>query len=418
MTEPEREPDPIAALLHRAVELTEPERLLARNQFLGRVDREPKRTTTSHRLIRYAAPLALAASLLLVWHFSRPQRGLEYTVHGAVRNGDYVQVAADHAANIVFSDHTRIVAAAGVRMRIDEAGQNGARIAIERGRLEVEVTHTEGRSWRFEAGPFKVRVTGTRFVLAWDPNQEQIEVVLDAGSVDIDGYTGSGLVSVHAGQRFLGDARRRTMLVTDITGPLEPSRPRESAVPGPVASTSASPIPSVGGTPPPAQSSPTPGSPTPNRKVTWSDLVSKGAFRQVVDEATARGASSCLASCGAEDLSALADASRYVGRGDLAEGALLALRTRHASAYGVRAAFLLGRLHESKGSMARAKSWYETALQEGSAGGFAAEALAGRMRAVNAVEGRTAARAVARDYLRLYPNGVHAAMARQLAEGP
>lgn len=420
MIEPERKPDPLSALLHQAVELDESERRLARTQFLERVGHKLQRKPSRILLVRYSAPLALAASLLLVWFFWTQQRGLEFTVQGAVRNGDYVHVSQAQSADIVFSDRTRIHAAAGARLRIsDNAGQDGARVSVERGRLGVAVTHKESTNWRFEAGPFRVRVTGTRFELAWDPDSEQLEVILRDGSVNVDGYAGSGSVSVRTGQRFVGDAKRRTMLVADIAGPVGPAEPMEpiaSVVPESASAThfpspSAEPAPKPG---PPALASTAP----PSRKVSWSALVAKGAYRQVVDEATARGTSECLASGTADELNALADAARYVGRGDLAERTLMALRTRHAATYGTRAAFLLGRLYESRGDMASAKSWYESTLREGAGGAFAAEALAGKMRTVGSLEGRASARVVAREYLRRYPNGVHASAAKQLTESP
>ena len=126
----------------------------------------------------------------------------------------------------------------------------------------------------------------------------------------------------------------------------------------------------------------------------------------------------CLATCDAADLSALADAARYVGRTDLAEQALLSLRTRFAQGAGTRAAFLLGRLHESRGDAAGARRWYETALNEAAGGTFAAEALAGKMRSVKALEGPDAARRLAREYLQRYPTGVDAKTAKQIADAP
>ncbi|XYH97371.1 tetratricopeptide repeat protein [Sorangium sp. So ce1128] len=91
---------------------------------------------------------------------------------------------------------------------------------------------------------------------------------------------------------------------------------------------------------------------------------------------------------------------------------------RDAPTAGSRAAFLLGRLHESRGAAARARTWYDTALREAPSGAFAAEALAGKMRTVQTLEGPAAARVVAQEYLRLYPGGVHAKAARQLAAQP
>jgi len=51
-------------------------------------------------------------------------------------------------------------------------------------------------------------------------------------------------------------------------------------------------------------------------------------------------------------------------------------------------------------------------------GGLAAEARAGRMRALLALGQTDAAKAAARDYLRLHPAGVGAATARQILLRP
>jgi TolA-binding protein len=359
---------------------------------------------------------------------------LDYDVQGAVMDGDYVR-AKDHPADITFSDQTRVRALPGARLRLGDLDRaDGARVSLEHGKINVRVSHRESRSWRFEAGPFKVHVTGTRFALDWDADDEQLELLLHEGSVDIEGYFGSGVVSVHAGQRFLGDAKLRTMLVSDISGPVAPVKPTpsgakpatetpeaaetvkrssaETAKRSSAASASGAALALA-----PSASAPSRTSPAPSRG-SWPELVSKGAFRQVVDQATAHGLMDCLAKCPGNELNALADAARYVGQHDLAEKALLALRARYAAAYGVRSAFLLGRLQERQGKMASARSWYERTLREGPQGAFASDALAGKMRTVRAIEGRQAARPLAREYLRRYPKGVHTSAARQLAEGP
>ncbi|WP_438031602.1 FecR domain-containing protein [Sorangium sp. So ce204] len=439
MSEPERQLDPVAALLQRAAQLSEPERREARAAFLRRVDEAQARASKARVVVRWVAPLAFAASVLMVvFFFWRAERGLDYVVEGAVNESGYVRVPVDHPAAITFSDQTRIQAASGTRLRIDETrNERGARISVERGRVEAEVTHTGHSEWRFVAGPFVVRVVGTRFELLWDADRERLEVILREGAVEVEGYAGSGAVSVRAGQRFVGDAQARTLHVSDTTAQAldtaaqapdtaaqAPDTAAQGPEPAPPAAQGqlaevAAPPPEPAAPPAPSSAeTPAPLVAPPSTRPPWSKLVSQGEFRRVVQEAAARGTQSCLTSCDAADLNALADAARYVGQNELAEQALLALRARYASTAGSRAAFLLGRLHESRGAAARARTWYETALREAPGGAFAAEALAGKMRAVQSLEGPAAARAVAQEYLRLYPSGVHAKTARQLAAQP
>ena len=113
---------------------------------------------------------------------------------------------------------------------------------------------------------------------------------------------------------------------------------------------------------------------------------------------------------------ALADAARYTGESGLAEKSLQTLRQRFGNTgQGTAAAFLLGRLSESRGQLGDADRWYQTYLQEAPRGQFAADALAGRMRAVAALQGHTAGRPLALEYLRKYPDGVQAPAARKLS---
>ena len=417
MTHLEPERSPLAALLERAAAV-DPAR--PRAAFLERWEHErERRTLPAARWL--AACIAVALAFGLAFTMLRSDGTPRYVVRGAVDESGYVRVPMDHAANIVFSDETRITAEAGARLRIDDAARSdGARISLERGNLHAQVTHTGHGNWRFVAGPFQVRVTGTRFTLGWDAEKERLEVVLEQGSVDVSGYAGSGSVSVRAGQRFLGDAREKTMLVANAEGPAKPalSFATPSATVAAVAGEE-SPLPSAPATPvtssaPASASASTSGS----TKVAWAKLVAKGQFQRVVEEAAARGTDDCIATCSAADLTALADAARYVGQSGLAERSLRELRRRFPGEAAGRAAFLLGRLDEGRGEAAAARNWYETALREASGGSFASEALAGKMRTVKALEGAEAARRVALDYLKRYPNGVDARTARQLAEAP
>jgi hypothetical protein len=62
-----------------------------------------------------------------------------------------------------------------------------------------------------------------------------------------------------------------------------------------------------------------------------------------------------------------------------------------------------------------ADRWYETYLDESPDGEFAAEALAGKMRVINARSGAASAKPLALEYLRRYPQGVHVKTARKIA---
>jgi hypothetical protein len=242
-----------------------------------------------------------------------------------------------------------------------------------------------------------------------------LELRLREGSVEMQTPFGAAPVALRAGQDFRADLGKHSMTTTDVAAELsahhEPAAtaaPAESAaVPAPEPASEA---------PASAPIAPVTGSsaaPVPTAARPWSKLVAAGEFDTLLGQASERGIPSCLRECTASELSALADAARYRGRSDLADQSLRALRSRFSrDAEGRSAAFLLGRLREGQGAAGDARSWYERYLNETPAGAYAAEALAGKMRTTLTLEGQSAAEPLAREYLRLYPTGVHARTAR------
>jgi hypothetical protein len=75
-------------------------------------------------------------------------------------------------------------------------------------------------------------------------------------------------------------------------------------------------------------------------------------------------------------------------------------------------------MNEAQGRPNAALEWYGRYLEEAPGGGLVAEARAGRMRALLALGQTDAAKAAARDYLRLHPAGVGANTARQILHRP
>ncbi|HVR20631.1 MAG TPA: tetratricopeptide repeat protein, partial [Polyangiaceae bacterium] len=311
---------------------------------------------------------------------------------------------SDRPARLRFSDDSVVEVAKGSQVRIAETTRRGARVLLERGTASVHVAHRDQTDWTFVAGPCEVLVTGTRFDLKWDPATELFELRLREGSIEVQTPLSPARVVMRAGQELRADLAQRRMTTSDIeTAPPRDAPAVQADAPVPTAvATQAAPV--LGDVKPQA---PPAGAP-----ISWSKLVAEGQFKTVLAQAETRGIGRCVASCSAADLSALADAARYTGRTELAEQSLQALRSRFTGESAARgAAFLLGRLRETRGSSGDAKTWYERYLAESPGGSYASEALAGKMRTVRAVSGPAAAEPVAREYLRLYPKGVHAGTA-------
>jgi hypothetical protein len=355
----------------------------------------------------------LAVSVALIAWWWMPST-LSYRVVGGKQDGAYVSAPSDHAVQIQFSDETSVELMAGSQLRIEEPGRRGARVFLERGRASGHVVHRGGARWTFAAGPCEVLVTGTRFELAWDPLTEVFELKLREGSVEIQTPIGAAPVALRPGQEFRADLRQRSITTREmrtLAGSTASSAAPAAPAPAPSADGEVSRL-----------DAEVPASTKPNAREAkepspraWRKLIAAGQFAAVLSEAEQRGTESCVQSCNASDLSALADAARYSGRAPLADRCLRSLRARFLrEPEGRGAAFLLGRLSERGGLPRDARTWYEQYLKESPGGGYAAEALAGKMRTILALEGRSAAAPVASEYLRRYPNGVEAASARDI----
>jgi hypothetical protein len=414
-----------------------------------------------------------AIALLLAWPFGA--RPLTYEIRGGQRvAANYVDALHDAPASVEFSDGSKIVASAGSRLRIDATNEHGARVFVERGSATAQVTHRAHSSWVFIAGPFDVHITGTRFTLAWDPREQAIDLTLHEGSVSVDSPLGSTHCVLRAGQRFRASLAAGTMQLDNGQSEALPATsasvaPTNTNVQGKskhvaawslrshtqaynaAASTTAggkalaakaADQAASDGTLERSAVAPASGKsldarkggeatehgaasqqaaarrPTDARTSDWPSLVRRGDFNTVVDAATLRGIDLTLRTASAADVRALADASRYTGHAALAERSLTALRERFpGTRQSAAAAFLLGRTLESSGNMPEADRFYALYLTESADGEFAAEALAGHMRAVEAWKGPAAAKPVALEYLRRYRAGVHAETARRLANG-
>jgi RNA polymerase sigma-70 factor (ECF subfamily) len=202
---------------------THVQRHLSRQRFLARVELEGGASRFS--VWRWAVPAlaAVCSAAALLLFFRTP--ALTFEVRGTELGGRYVSATETHPAELRFSDDSILVAAPGSRLRVEDINPYGARVLIERGQISVHVTRESSTAWTFGAGPFEVRVTGTRFDLAWDPSRETCDLTLREGSVEVRGMAGSGPLRMRAGQHFQGDARLGTMQVLA----LEPSLPLVSS---------------------------------------------------------------------------------------------------------------------------------------------------------------------------------------------
>jgi len=152
---------------------------------------------------------------------------------------------------------------------------------------------------------------------------------------------------------------------------------------------------------------------------TWPSAINSGNAARVVTEAESHGLEKTLFEVDSAALIALADASRYSGRPEIAVRAFIAERQRFPNTPAAHAAaFFLGRLADDRGEVAAGLAWYRRYLAETPQGPYAAEALGRKMLAVERISGRDAARSVAAEYVERFPNGTYMLQAHSILANP
>jgi hypothetical protein len=126
-----------------------------------------------------AACAAVLAGVLL----RRPGAQATGLVDGAVLESGPTGEGAP-ATSLRLADGSRVDLGASTRARLTSARPTTVRIDLERGDIEVDATHVDGRTFVVGAGAHEVRVVGTHFAVHLDPGR-QVRVRVDRGAVDI-----------------------------------------------------------------------------------------------------------------------------------------------------------------------------------------------------------------------------------------
>jgi hypothetical protein len=327
-----------------------------------------------------------------------------------------------------FSDGTRVQLAAGAEGRVAAVTGTGADVVLERGRLHADVVHAPGARWAVRAGPFTVRVTGTRFTVDWSPAGAGLIVTLHEGAVVVHGGVLGDGVALRAGQRLRVDGAAGISIVDPMTGAgPEPDRPVGALAPAPFAPRAGAAgatarlaldravVPGGVAQPPRRQTA----APQAARVERWLALAEQGAHDRALRAAERAGFEDLCARLGPRHLLALGDVARYAGAPARARAAFGALVERFPDdSVAADATFSLGRLAFDAGRPDEAAAWFGRYSRRWPEGPLAQEA-AGRLvdSAVRAGRARMAAEA-ARAYLERHPDGAFAPVARQALRGP
>jgi transmembrane sensor len=310
----------------------------------------------------------------------------------AVPAGDWIATPSGGAEERKFNDGSSVRLESESSARVQFVEAKGGLVHLDRGAVRLKVHHRDGSSWRVAAGPYEVEAIGTEFVVDWVSSRDKpLRVSVTEGTVAVRGpaFRGTRFVSAH----------QMVEVASQDTG-------TPSAAPTPVPVDSLSPEAQGDAVQDDAASS----TPHARTEPSWRALEAAGKYADAVKAAERRGLSSVYQAGPADDLLALARAARFAGRMNVAREALMACRARFSgSAQAAMSAFLLGR----SASGVQAAEWFSTYLKEQPGGALAREALGRLLEAYQAAGDRVSARAVAERYLKSYPDGPHAALARQ-----
>ena len=357
--------------------------------------------------------LGLAAALALVMLFlslrARPTMSFQVAARAGHANE---QIAALHnPVQLSFSDGTRFTLAPSTRAHVISVQQHGAQIALENGSLEANVVHTGESAWSLSAGPFSVRVTGTKFSLSWDPDRERFSIRVMQGSVAVAG-------SVIGAERPLRAGETLVVSVPDQRLQLSNEQPAAASQPS-ATEVEAAPVAAAL----PSAEQPRAASPSAEPSVrspsvsAWRKLALEGKLREAYASADAAGFDRACDAANAADLLLLGDAARLAGRPDRVSEALLQLRRRFPKdPRSAAAAFMLGKVAFDRGGSDRnAANWFAASLREQPNGALAREAAGRLIEALRRAGDNIGAARAAKDYLTWYPNGPHAALAHSLS---
>jgi transmembrane sensor len=318
------------------------------------------------------------------------------------RPGDLIEAPAGAQLPVRFSEGSSFLLDGGGRARVLVTEGRGARVLVDSGDLDVAIAHSKLRTarWSFEAGPFQVQVTGTRFHMAWHSATRRFALATTEGRVVVSGTCMGKALTVAAGERV------------DLSCAPVPAVPAASpAEPAPGADSPEAPVGAV------ADSEPSEPRPAP-KLAPWRERIAAGRLSDGLRAAELAGFGRVCQEASLKELVALAGAARLSGRSARASEALRALRQRFPLTTAASiAAFTLGRIAlEQRGAYQEAADWFGTYLAEQPSGPLMGDAMGRLMEARRGAGDLAGARRDAERYLRRFPKGPYAAEARAVSQ--
>lgn len=399
--------------LHHGTALERVQRELGRRREVARCSAESAPAGVPGRVLWALATVPLALGLGLALRAASMQSDVVTASTGAVsyHRGDAMLAPATSPLPVDFSDGSSVVLEPSSVATVAELRRHGAELTLATGEAKVHVVHRRHTDWLLNVGPFRVRVTGTRFKVQYDPASDALELSMKEGSVVVSGCTLG-----QEGRKVLANETLRASCRTEQTVASEASAPEVVEATGPV-----QPVVEAAGEPTRArrETAPRPSAHVVPGDPEWLTLAHSGEYS---DSYAQLGPifEHELGVRGPEELTLMADVARLSGHWDQAEHAYRTLRSRFGStSRAASAAFSLARLaFDQRQSYSEAARWFQVYLDEEPSGPFAREALGRRVEALHRAGDTRAARSEATRYLQIYPNGPHARAVRDLLAAP
>lgn len=148
-------------------------------------------------VVAVPAAAVLAVALLLSSRLT-----LTYTTENCRSGPDRRLTVGDSGdGTVTFGDGSRFALRSATQAEIHtRAFRRGATLRLHRGHAGVSVVHRLVGRWDVLAGPFDIHVTGTRFEVAWQPEQRHFDLRVVEGEVRVSGAPLQRETNVRAGQ--------------------------------------------------------------------------------------------------------------------------------------------------------------------------------------------------------------------------
>jgi transmembrane sensor len=179
------------------------ERVAARN--VGGTGQRCSFRSTARGWLALLAFGAGAAGVVFIWGWMRLPVSFQVGKAGAPgRLGDPIEAMEDEPTPLRFSEGSSLLLHQGSQIRVLSSDAKGSRVLVENGVVDASIARGPvGKShWRFEAGSFHVLVTGTKFKMEFNSQDQSLRISTHEGQVVVSAACLKMPKTVGAGNTF------------------------------------------------------------------------------------------------------------------------------------------------------------------------------------------------------------------------